>query len=115
MTGASYCGNPVGTGTTECETPLLGRYVFFLANEAHNNVVNLKEVLVFGSINLSKTAMIVKSLVDSNTAHLSADNLLKYYNCRTTDMTIWSYDEDANYRTGEYLAYVFTPASLTNA
>ena len=88
MTGASYCGNPVGTGTTECETPLLGRYVFIVANEAHNNVVNLKEVLVFGSINLSKTATIVKSFLDSSTALFSADNLLKYYNSRITSLIL---------------------------
>ena len=60
MTGATYCGNPLGTGTTECESPIIGRYLFIVAGNSADECISLRELRVFGSINMTKTATIAK-------------------------------------------------------
>ena len=100
MSLATQCGNPVGTGTLHCTTPMDAQFVYIMSGVGNGNVVNYREIMAFPAEQRTQNAQITKwvpSITDPG--EYFASGLLEHYNSRTTAYGKVSFDSNGDQRT----------------
>ena len=105
------CADPINTGTQECGTPMVAQYIFIESNGSQANVINLRELRVFGTKNLTKTASVYK-YTESSSSDYVVENLLSNIDNRSTDIWVNSYDRAGNEIAGTYYCWFVTIQDL---
>ena len=95
-----FCADPINTGTQECAEPMIAQYIFIKNGGSHDNIINLRELRVFGTKNLTKTASVFRYTERTWSGDWAVDNLLSNIENRSTNSSEKSYDRTGNYISG---------------